>query len=186
MYPTLNSKGTDTVYINHYEDYTYGDIIALHKSSKTDIIKRVIAFEGDRIDYVYNDETRQYEVHVNGEKLTENYTVPLTFDTNDPSKITRDPLIMLRQFHKEYFEGIDEFGYYATGCYIVPEACVFVMGDNRPKSTDSRHTGAFNKKDIIGKVEHIIPSTESRFQFFVKLVFDFENMFHAIEKYVFS
>ena len=34
----------------------------------------------------------------------------------------------------------------------VPEGCVYVMGDNRLKSIDSRHFGAVNEDDIYGKV----------------------------------
>ena len=34
----------------------------------------------------------------------------------------------------------------------VPEGCVYVMGDNRQKSTDSRHFGAVDEDDIYGKV----------------------------------
>lgn len=36
--------------------------------------------------------------------------------------------------------------------YIIPEGQIFIMGDNRNKSGDSRQYGAFLKSDILGKV----------------------------------
>ena len=39
---------------------------------------------------------------------------------------------------------------------VVPEDCVFVMGDNRNNSTDSRKVGAIKKNLIIGKARCIL------------------------------
>ena len=36
--------------------------------------------------------------------------------------------------------------------YVVPPDTYFLIGDNRPMSSDSREFGPVNKKDIIGKV----------------------------------
>ena len=64
-------------------------------------------------------------VFVNGEELTEGYVNEAYFGPGD----------------REY-------------PYTVPEGCVFVMGDNRNHSADSRLTmvGALKESDIIGKV----------------------------------
>lgn len=35
---------------------------------------------------------------------------------------------------------------------IVPEGCIFIMGDNRPSSTDSRVFGAISQKSVRGKL----------------------------------
>ena len=36
--------------------------------------------------------------------------------------------------------------------YTVPEGCYFCLGDNRPRSEDSRELGAFRRREITGKV----------------------------------
>lgn len=74
------------------------------------IIKRVIALAGDTIRIDYENG----EVYRNGELLREDYIKDLTH---------------YRQ--AGWLEGNKD--------YVVPENCVFVMGDNRPVSNDSRN-----------------------------------------------
>lgn len=63
-------------------------------------------------------------VYVNGEKLDETY---LSSDTVTLPKVAENP-------------------------YTVPEGYIFVMGDNREKSMDSRYIGAVDTRRIVGKV----------------------------------
>ena len=89
------------------------------------IIKRVIALAGDTIKIDYI----KGEVYRNGELLSEDYIKELTH--------------------------LHGFGYMESGeIYIVPENCVFVMGDNRNVSNDSRNlkdVGFIDTDMIIGK-----------------------------------
>lgn len=74
-------------------------------------------------------------VYVDGEALQEDYIADLTYTPED-----------------------------FTGEMTVPEGCVFVMGDNRNASTDSRTAsiGMVDERCIIGKVYFIlIPGTEA-------------------------
>ncbi len=88
-------------------------------------IKRVIAIENDVIDI----DPETWTVTVNGEVVDEDYVY-----FREGENMDTDPLNKI------------------TFPYTVSENCVFVMGDNRNNSTDSRILGQIHEKDILGKV----------------------------------
>ena len=113
MLSTLQNGNKVVVWQYNYEP-TRGDIVVISKYGKLDesIIKRVIALPGDT---VYIDfETSPTAVYVNGKKLDEYYI-------NEP----------------EFDEGSDYMGYVPE---VIPEGYIYVMGDNRNHSSDSRST----------------------------------------------
>lgn len=92
---------------------------------KTSYIKRVIALPGEHI------QIKDGKVYINGEELVEEY-LPVGTITNSGAR--------------------DE---YAGGQFmdlVVPEGTVFVMGDNRGNSGDSRMFGCIPYDKIEGKV----------------------------------
>lgn len=112
----------------------HGDVVVIAQTgSKLPdeiIVKRIIGLPGDTITIDYG----MMKVYVNGEQLVEYYAF-------------YDPLAS-RNDHE-----------YAKTDYempiVVPEGCVFVMGDNRYHSTDSRHSeyvGFVDQRRILGKV----------------------------------
>ncbi|WP_181832979.1 signal peptidase I [Bacillus taeanensis] len=104
------------------------DIVVFHADEQRDYIKRIIGLPGDKITYK-ND-----QLYVNGEKLEEQYLEDL--------KSTVHNQLLTSNFTLEEL----------TGEAIVPENTVFVLGDNRQNSTDSRIIGFISMEDIVGEV----------------------------------
>lgn len=105
-----------------------GDVVVLRKSSfmNDPIVKRVIAVGGQHVSIDYNANT----VTVDGTVLDEPYILELM---QDPT------------FH--------HFGTYQSEI-DVPEGSIFVMGDNRNNSSDSRDIslGTVDERYVLGRV----------------------------------
>ena len=139
MYSTLHHREMLLV-----SDFAYtpkqGDIVVFHQTHETDtrlnepIVKRVIATEGQ---YVYVDYDTA-KVYVSDDK---------NFDESDLLEEDYDFI--------DNNAGVITDPYYARNKqYHVPEGCVFVLGDNRNNSLDSRSPdiGMVDTRRILGKV----------------------------------
>lgn len=106
-----------------------GDIVVVNKKTadflkNRAIVKRVIALGGQTVDIDYATGT----VYVDGMALDEPYIKETMYNTGDS---------LMQQTH-----------------WQVPEGSIFVMGDNRNHSTDSRHDwlGYIDEDYILGRV----------------------------------
>ena len=123
-------------------DYEYGDIVIIQKGAFAGgepIVKRVIATGGQTVDIDFDAGV----VYVDGEALEESYVFEPTY----------------RSF-REVGDGLD---YPVT----VPEGSVFVLGDNRNHSADSRYAGlgCVDESRILGRVLlRIIPGRQTNEQ----------------------
>lgn len=101
-----------------------GEIIVFKypENPKKDFIKRVIATGGDTI------EERNKVVYVNGQPIMERYAHHY------------DPIVRSDADRRDSF-----------GRILVPQDKLFVMGDNRDHSYDSRFWGFVDKKEVKGK-----------------------------------
>ena len=135
MLPTLEIG--DRVLVNklsyRLHEVNRGDVVVFERppgastgedGEVEDLIKRVIAIEGDTI------EAREGRVFVNGEQLEEDYLDPGTPTNNLPLQ-------------------------------TIPPDEVFVMGDNRTNSEDSRVFGSITEDDIVGRAfVRVLPITD--------------------------
>jgi len=131
MLSTLHTG--DRVFVNklsyRLHDPHRGDVVVLHEltgASERDLIKRVIALEGESI------EIRNCEVFIDEDPN----------DAAPPKKLIEpylDPQVVSGTSWCEY------------GPTLVPNDNVFVMGDNRPGSSDSRTLGPIPIHDIVGR-----------------------------------
>ncbi|MHC8516384.1 signal peptidase I [Sporosarcina sp. ITBMC105] len=133
MMPTLEHG--DKMIVNKI-GYTIGkpdrfDIVVFHAPEKKDYIKRVIGLPGDEVEY--RDDT----LYINGKAVEEPYLDKYKAEVND-GPLTED-FTLEEKINRQ----------------TVPEGYVFVMGDNRRKSKDSRHIGAVSIDEIIGSTKFV-------------------------------
>jgi signal peptidase I len=110
-----------------------GDIIVFPfpRDPTRDFIKRVVALPGERI------EVRNHRAYINGEALKEPYVKLDERATMHPSR------------------------YSHWGPEVVPEGRLFVMGDNRDNSADSRDWGFLDSEQVKGRAFIIYWSWDS-------------------------
>jgi signal peptidase I len=142
MMPTLHTQ--DRMIVNKFS-YKFGepkrfDIVVFHATIDKDYIKRVIGLPGDHVEYK-ND-----TLYINGEKVEEPYL------DEYKNQLIDGPLT-------EPFE-LESI----IGQSTVPEGHIFVMGDNRRQSKDSRHIGTVPIEEVMGKTSLVYwPITDLRF-----------------------
>lgn len=129
MYPNYHDGDRLIITNSFNQDVKQGDVVVLVNVLEEPIIKRVIATEGQQVDINFETGT----VYVDGEALDESQfglENGITVETNAPLEHTSFP---------------------AT----VPEGHIFVLGDNRLVSEDSRYTevGMVDVRKVLGKAE---------------------------------
>ena len=130
MEPTL--KDEDRMIVTKIGEPERFDIVVFHAPDGRDYIKRVIGLPGDRIEH-QND-----ILYVNGKAYDEPY---------------------LESFREQISQGtltesftLEET---AVGEETVPEGHLFVLGDNRRNSIDSREIGAVPFEEVVGTTNFV-------------------------------
>lgn len=133
MLPTLHNNDfllLESNFLYNDDDYAYGDIVVVNvpyyeEKNEGPIVKRIIATEGQTVNIDFEAGT----VYVDGVLLQETYV-------NAPT----------------YNNWGGELGLEYPA--VVPEGCVFVLGDNRNNSMDSRYApiGMIDERYVLGKV----------------------------------
>lgn len=131
MRKTLSDKDRLVITNLFYTPET-GDIVVFNCEGLNKVlIKRVIATEGQKLEIDYQNNT----VSVDGKVLSEDYI---------SEAMVNQPYFDSNYYHEDT----------QTYEYTIPKGKIFVMGDNRNHSEDSRTAmvGFISTSDIIGKV----------------------------------
>jgi signal peptidase I len=122
----------DRVFVNklsyRLHDPNRGDVVVLHQltnTSERDLIKRVVGLPGETIEMT-------------------GCVVRITAATGSTSQVLEEP----------YLDEVDLIPGQCGGdipAQVVPDNFVFVLGDNRGGSQDSRALGAINEDDLVGR-----------------------------------
>lgn len=135
MDPTL--KNGEHLFINKLTKPKRFDIIVFPApdNSKQEYIKRVIGLPGDKVAY------KGDQLYINGKKYSESYL--------DSEKKELGGGYLTTISNKENFTMKDIPG---SNGKTVPKGKLFVLGDNRSISKDSRFIGFISQKKVLGKV----------------------------------
>jgi len=125
--PTLSSAERLVLPVR---DIRRGDVVVFKypEDPERDFIKRVIGLPGETI------ELKDHRIHVNGRPIDEPYAYYLPRPDNPG-------------LHETTSEDVRD----RYGPVVVPANAVFVMGDNRDNSQDSRYWGFLPKENIKGR-----------------------------------
>lgn len=143
-------NGDHVLLLKSSSEYKRGNIVVITKkdeysNNESNIIKRVIAVEGDSIYYDLNSEDNtivELYLKKSGEeefkKLDENYIA-------EPMSASK------------FSTSMDGFnGYGEKNAIYIDEGMLYVMGDNRNNSTDSRMDGAYSVTNVYCKSVMIV------------------------------
>lgn len=123
-----------------------------------DYIKRVVGLPGDHVQLTSG------QLYINGQLVPRQ---PAGNDTTDDDGIH----MVLRRYQEDLPGGVrhdilkatDQGEMNNTGVFVVPPRELFVLGDNRDNSADSRFWGFVPEANLVGRAELIFFSIDARF-----------------------
>lgn len=138
--PIANSSGGEFIYIDKYAKPDYGDIVVVYRETadgtKGNIIKRVVAFGGDTVRLDGGELSVKKAGSDSFSLVSEDYVV-----YNDTDRQCNN--------YAEFF-GVDSMD--NSHEHVVAEGCMYLLGDNRNESSDSRQNGDYPISSLVGVV----------------------------------
>ncbi len=157
----------NTIYDKHYclvqrrsFSVERGDIITVNTSNTSTehiIIKRVVATDGDRLIFMESENGIYVDLYIckAGKNSFEPIKEPYIKERMLKKAGVYDKIFILK--YNDLITEIPALDHSIANYTItVPENCVYVLGDNRNNSRDSRYYGALNKSRITSKILAIL------------------------------
>ena len=148
--------------LNRHSEPVAGDVVVFDSTASDErLIKRVIGVPGDRIAMQDN------QLFINGVPLKLEFLAPeQSFDTflkdrNDAAYFNET---LDAKSDKAYPIRVRRLNFNPRSSFseiLVPEDSLWVMGDNRDNSQDSRWIGVVPRSELIGRAERVILSLNS-------------------------
>lgn len=132
MMPTLENGNLLIInkVVDEIDDLNRFDVVVFHATPEDDYVKRLIGLPGDKVEYK-ND-----VLYINNKAVEEPYLDKFKIGS-EGEKLTGDFTL------KGISNGVNE---------VVPKDHIFVLGDNRKNSYDSRYFGFVPIDKVVGKV----------------------------------
>lgn len=125
----------DHVVVMRTKNIRRGDLVA-YRLQSYGVVKRAVAFAGEIV------EIRDKRLSVNGKEIAEPYAI------HEDAQIYPREAVLPEPYHSR-----DQFG-----PLTIPPGMLFVLGDNRDHSNDSRYHGPIVMNDVVGRVVLIYSS----------------------------
>jgi signal peptidase I len=127
------------------KDPQRGDIIAfVSPFENRNIVKRCLAVAGDTVEII------DKVLYVNGKSVKEPYVRHVDNDIYHGIKHDNE-LYQQKWESSKLYEVLGRYVRDNFGPVVIPDHCIFAMGDNRDDSFDSRFWGPLHKKYLLGK-----------------------------------
>lgn len=149
-----------------------GDVAVFRQTHDTsvDYVKRVIGLPGDRV------QMKGGKLFLNGQEVPRDPLGDAESEDESGSKILARDYIerlpqgpahhVLKYTDEEHYDALNQVDPNNTPEYLVPEGYLFMMGDNRDNSLDSRFMasglGFVPMENLVGRAEFIFFSIDSR------------------------
>lgn len=134
-----------------------GEVILFSFPNKSEIyIKRVIGLPGDLISF------KNGAVYINGDELKLQTVSHVYLTEGDLTPYLENNSRLFKKSHDIYLSKEPSQTFFETRRFLVPPGKLFVLGDNRDNSTDSRAYGYVDFKNVYGRASFVLFSTTGK------------------------